>query len=126
MDEQKEYKLENQSLKQEIEQLKLSNINIEDYESWNHEHILTWIMSIDNGIFKRYKDILNKTLSEEDVKGIDLKKVDALDVKGWGIVNFGDRKTLYEEIQSLVHGNNDNEVALIANEEGAESGGYFK
>ena len=127
MDDEKAWKLEKMELQKEIKRLKLQFINIEDYESWNNEHIMTWIMSLENGRFKKYKDILSKTLFEEDVKGIDLRKVDVMDLKSWGVVNFGDRKLLYEGIKGLVNGNhnNEDEPAPIANEEGAESGGYF-
>ena len=129
MDEQKENQMKIGELQQEIKHLKLSNINAVEYESWNNEQILIWIMNLENGRFRKYKDILSKNLSEEDVKGIDLKTVDISDLKGWGVVVFGDRKAMFAQIQKLIHGNNDNDdndIVAIANEEGAESGGYFK
>ena len=103
-------------------------LNIENYQYWNNKHILNWIMSLENGRFNKYFDILSKTLSEEDVKGIDLNKVDVLDIKGWGIINFGDRKALFEQIQNLIQDNKDtdDQRASVIHAEGAVSGGYFK
>ena len=128
MEEQKENGLEIEALKQEIEQLKLLNINVMQYESWNNQQIITWMMSLEHGRFRKYENVLSKALSEEDVKGIDLKDVDILDIKGWNIVNFGDRKALYKHIQRLINNNDndDDKPAAIANEEGAESSGHFK
>ena len=128
MEDQKENKMKMDELNEEIKQLKLSNINILEFESWNDKQIIMWMMNLEHGRFNKYNNILSKNLSEEDVKGIDLKTVDISDLKGWGVVNFGDRKALFAHIQQLINpNNNDNDNKIpIANEEGAESGGYFK
>ena len=102
-----------------------SNIGILEYETWNNDQINTWIMNLENGKFKKYTDILSKSLSEEDVKGIDLKTVDISDLKGWGVVNFADRKALFMSIQDLINPN-DNRISMLNKEGAAESGGYFK
>ena len=138
MEEQKEYQTQIKVLTQENQQLKLQLIDITQFESWKHEQIIAWIMSLEDGRFKKYNDILSKCLSEEDVKGVDLKSVDVIDIRGWGVVNFSDRKALFGNIKSLVNGNNDNDngnnddndnlnqEVPIANKEGAESGGFHR
>ena len=90
-------------MKFEIKQLRLQNIDELRYKSWNHEQILIWFMSLENGRFKKYFDILAHNLSQEDVNGNDLKNVDVLDIKSWGVINFGDKKSLLSHIKKLVN-----------------------
>ena len=127
MEDQKENRMKMDELGEAIKQLKLSNIDNLKYESWDYEQIMIWIINLEHERFNKYKDILTKNLSEEDVKGIDLKTVDISDLKGWGVVNFGDRKALFAHIQQLINPNdNDNDNMIPIANEGAESGGYFK
>ncbi len=84
MDDEKGLKFENEELKKEIKRLRMQSINVKDYKSWSNEQILMWIMSIENGRFSKYKDVLAHSLSEEDVNGGNLDKVNEIDIKGWG------------------------------------------
>ena len=76
--------------------------NVLDYESWNNSDILSWIISLDHGKFKKYKDILSKNLSEEEVMGVDLKRVKESHLKAWGVNNFNERTKLFDKIQDLM------------------------
>ena len=131
MDDQKEIQMENQRLKEENQALKLAAIDVNKFEEWEWDQILAWIMSCDDGRFKRYEIILAKNLKEEEISGVDLKDVDGADVKRWGITKFSDIKILCNHIKQLVDKNDnkmkDNDkIASVANEEGAVSGGYYK
>ena len=77
-------------------------IDIKNYLNWNDEDILSWIMSLDNGLFNMYEDILRESLREEAVTGKDLNRVEPLDIKCWGIKDFRHKKSLYQHIQSLI------------------------
>ena len=106
IEEQKEKELENMELKSEIYALQKRLINPDEYLEWNHEQILQWIMLLDNGRYKKYKTKLAKHLMEEEVNGGHLSKVNILDIKGWGVTNFDDKKDLMESIKQLISGNN--------------------
>ena len=77
-------------------------IDTRNYLNWNDEDILRWIMSLDDGLFNMYEDILRKSFREEGVTGKDLNRVEPLDIKCWGIMDFRHKKSLYEHIQSLI------------------------
>ena len=128
MDEQKELRMDNHELKQKLETLQIRLIDVNDYERWNHQDIVCWIMSLENGRFKKYEQMLIKSLEEEEMNGTYLSRVDVADVKSWGIKNFDDKKDLIQYIQKLVIQNRKKhhiDVAAI-DIEGAESGGHFK
>merc|ERR1712083_838958 len=78
------------------------------------EDILLWILSLEDGRYKKYESVLQQSLSEEEVKGEYLSKVDAADVKGWGIKAFMDKKDLSKHIEDLVGQNMDQSVAKPA------------
>ena len=127
MDEQKELQLRNNDLEQQLKELKLKSIDINNWRDWNYQQIIIWIMSLENGRFKKYEKILSSSLEEEEINGSHLIRVDAVDVKGWGIKNFDDKKDLVKYIQDLVNGiDNDNNIAAVADIEGGISGGHFK
>ena len=60
-------------------------LDLNNYMEWNHHDIIIWIMSLDNGIFSHYQDILSNALKLENVTGDDLKDVDYRDIVGWGL-----------------------------------------
>ena len=110
--EKKEMEIENNGLKQELSalkqqlsELKAQSIDPSKYKSWDHENILFWIMSLDDGKFKSYEQKLRQNLAEEEVEGNQLNEVNETDIKGWGITKFGDKKCLLRHIQSLVQQN---------------------
>merc|ERR1719229_1955796 len=72
---------------------------------WDWEDVLMWILSLENGRYTKYEEVLRHSLMEEGVKGEYLSKVDAADVKGWGIKSFLDKKDLCRHIENLVEQN---------------------
>eukprot|EP01083_Nonionella_stella_P075318 204694_1 len=72
------------------------------YEQWNTDDVLMWIMRLDNNRFRKYEEKLKENLQSECVMGRDLRDVDSGDVKGWGVMDFADRKYLLQQIQELV------------------------
>ena len=102
--ENKEMEIELNALKQQIQILKAQNIDPSKHETWDYENIIYWIMSLEDGRFSKYKEVLKKAFVEEELKGSDLGQVDINDVKNWGIKPFGDKKALFNHIQSLTKG----------------------
>ena len=51
-------KEENKKLTEEIRELKLKNIDTSKYEEWNWQEILYWMLSLENGRFKKYENLL--------------------------------------------------------------------
>ena len=108
LDEQKEMEIEYTQIKSELEQLKLQHIDTSKFEQWDFQGIVSWIMSLENGRYKKYKNKLEKSLKEEGVKGSHLKRVNVLHVRGWGIIDFDDKEDLMTEITKLVGKNKSN------------------
>ena len=76
--------------------------NADDYTEWDNLDILNWIMTLGNGLFLQYKDILRKSLIEENVRGIHLVNVDKADIKGWGVKDFEHKQILFVNIKRLI------------------------
>ena len=80
-----------------------NTVYIKNHQQWDHNDILKWIMSLENGLFLTYEDILKKSLEEGNVNGKVLNQVEPLFIKAWGIKDFVHQKALYEHIQSLTN-----------------------
>ena len=78
-------------------------LNEDDHMQWSYEQILQWILHLDDGHFVGYKEVLEASLKEENIKGSNLYVVDKADIKGWGIKDFSDKQRLFASIQRLVH-----------------------
>ena len=72
-----------------------------DYIHWDYMQILQWILSLDNGYFMKYKDVLKESLKEDEMTGEQLENVEMTDIKIWGIKTFKDRHRLFEFIKQL-------------------------
>merc|ERR1712154_52335 len=108
--ERKELEIENIEIKKENKRLKLKYIDTANYEQWEYEEIVQWILSLNKEMFSEYKGTLIDALKEESVNGQCLREVEVADIKRWGIKNFMHSKTLLKHIQNL--------VSNVANEEG--------
>ena len=115
-----------EQLKKENNALKSQNAGISSYETWNAQQIIEWILSVDNSRFSKYEEIVKKVLSEEEPSGKDLKYVNEVDIKRWGITKFADIKILQHLIkQMMVKHNGDNPKMAFSNDEGAFNQGFM-
>lgn len=105
VEEQKESQIKIQQLEEQVAKLKLKAIDPSSYMKWDWEDVLMWILSLENGRYAKYEKVLRQSLSEEGVRGEYLRKVDASDVKGWGIKSFLDKKDLCKYIENLLETN---------------------
>ena len=98
-------------MKIQIKELKRKAIDVSKWETWNENDILMWIMSLDDGRYKRYESALEKSLKEQELKGEDLELMNNVsDIAALGITAFGDKKRLLNSIEKLknITNNNDN------------------
>lgn len=124
--EQKELQSEVADLRQQLQEFKLQSIDINDYLNWNAEEIVIWIMSVENGRFKKYEQTLLSSLKDKGIKGSYLSNINQIDINEWGIKNLLEKKKLMKCIQELVNEDKNDNVALVADMEGAISGGHFR
>mmetsp|Transcript_137 Transcript_137/g.209 ORF Transcript_137/g.209 Transcript_137/m.209 type:complete len:97 (+) Transcript_137:125-415(+) len=74
-----------------------------EYESWNVDEIMLWIMSLENGRFNRIAGVLRKGFMEIEMTGYYLPDItrDELFKSPFDIKHFGDRRDLELHFQSL-------------------------
>eukprot|EP01084_Bolivina_argentea_P149733 261540_1 len=103
LDDHKEMELTIKSLNEEIKLLKKQNIDESNFINWDHEQILLWILSINDGYFDKYSSILSQELSDCEIKGNDLLELSTKDIRGLGVKVFSDAKKLEKCIQELIN-----------------------
>lgn len=118
------------ALKEEIKKLRLEQLNPLKYKEWNHEEILQWILSLDDGRFMKYEEKLRIEIGEEEPSGQDLDEVKKEDIKRWGIKKFADINKLKKCIDDLVNAQQMNQehhhIAPPNIEGGVASGVHFR
>ena len=69
-------------------------------EDWNKYEVAKWIVTINDGAFKRYTN-LTKNIIEEEILGKDLTFVNGADWKRLGITRFRDIKLALHSVGKL-------------------------
>mmetsp|Transcript_104836 Transcript_104836/g.128025 ORF Transcript_104836/g.128025 Transcript_104836/m.128025 type:complete len:469 (-) Transcript_104836:71-1477(-) len=82
--------------------LKLRNNNNGAWLKWNQNDIITWIMELNDGYFKKYNETLTANFKKNDVNGPSLANIDKSDLFRFGIQNFEDQTKLLKCIQTLI------------------------
>ena len=82
-----------------------------DFENWDHRQILKWILSLENGLFLQYEDMLFQYLTQRNMMGSDLMDIQMDDVNDFGINDYKHVRKLYLNIRTLtnVEGNRDSD-----------------
>ena len=81
----------------------VNTLKEQNHSEWDHNDILTWILSLENGLFAQYKGSLEQSLKEGKINGNILKEIEPIYIKAWGIKEFKHQKKLYEHIQTLTN-----------------------
>ena len=55
-----------------------------DFTSWDCNEILEWILSLEQGLFVEYKEIMMSNMKEKGVIGSDLMRIEMEDIRNWG------------------------------------------
>merc|ERR1712228_334622 len=74
-----------------------------DFVEWEWHDIMEWIISLNNGKYKKYQNVLTEKLMEEEVKGQHLCYIDKNDLHRFGISSFSDKVDVYHRIQRLIN-----------------------
>merc|ERR1712083_964007 len=98
-------------------ELELSNLDVDQYEDWNWEQCLFWMMSLENGRFKPYEAALKQALSLADMTGEELSEVSIFVLKSWGVKDGKERKGLHGRIHDLVQRNRSQNATNVAAQE---------
>eukprot|EP01084_Bolivina_argentea_P274348 467599_1 len=97
-----EYKKKCNDLQTENMELILTlNKFLTAHQSWDYETVCEWIITIENGMFQPYKDILLTNLESEEITGKDLCELDEKDLERLGITSSDDQKLLLSHIKTL-------------------------
>ena len=106
--EQKEFEMDMNELKEENKRLKMEkNLKKDKFEEWGAEEIVCWILSLDLEMYGPYEDALREALKKECMNGQCLHLVGKDDLIRWGITNFEHFTILHQRIQELVKSKND-------------------
>lgn len=73
----------------------------ENYQNWDHKQIIEWILSLENGLFVMYKDVLEQRLL--NWTGENLMNVSMDDINSWGINDYQYVKLLHAKIKELTN-----------------------
>ena len=92
----------------EIKELKVKSIDLSKYEKWNEDDVLLWMLSLENGRYKKYENALQKQLKAQRIKGSQLKQMNALVIQLLGITEEEDQKAMEIAIKKLVNKNKSN------------------
>lgn len=110
------HNLEIQSLKYQLNELqtKYNKLELENKElkiklhkfqpshhDWDYRKIVHWIMKIQNGLFKPYKQTLLENLKKEEIDGKCLCQIDMKDLNNFGITKFAHKKILMSHLHQL-------------------------
>ena len=87
--------------------IKIHNKKI-DYLQWNSDDVLKWIYSLENRLFLKYRDLLRRAITEKRITGSDLQDIACCDIREWGITNFSHRLLLYDNIETFIEENENN------------------
>eukprot|EP01083_Nonionella_stella_P265842 900010_1 len=95
------------------EQVKLlkknRKLDLSKYMEWSQDDVLYWILGLEDSKlqikFAQYETVLAKAFAEQEFDGSCFEDVEKEDIKGWGIVNFKHRSSLYKHIRHLIAGN---------------------
>eukprot|EP01084_Bolivina_argentea_P207662 354267_1 len=79
------------------------NKNKKQYvKDWNTNELLNWILQIENGTYIKYKQTLYSALNENQINGKNIKDINEINLKYFGINILSDRKHLMKHINNLI------------------------
>eukprot|EP01083_Nonionella_stella_P142234 439690_1 len=100
-EEKKENVMMIRNLKDEVQLLKAKVIDVTRFMEWQAEDVLNWLLSIEDGLYRKYEQTLRTAITDSEVCGKDLITMDIVDLQHFGVSKFADRKILIEHIKRL-------------------------
>ena len=75
-----------------------------NWRRWSYLEIIQWIIGLEGGRFKKYKEVLFKKMKLRRMRGEYLTKMEKIDLETFfGINDFGDICDLWQHIKSLIN-----------------------
>merc|ERR1712228_139305 len=101
-------------LKQQLNKLRIQNIDTTKYLEWTGDDFVDWICSLDDERFKQYEEKLKSVFAEEGISGNAIPYIQKEEWKGFGIKNYMDRTRIQAHVDKLTnakaqHQENDND-----------------
>ena len=84
------------------ELLNAKNNESKEFESWDSDDVVKWIMNLDGRKYKKYENDLTKNIKTENIDGQCLESLDKGDLHRLGVTDFKDKKDLLQKIKELV------------------------
>jgi len=106
----REQKLERKAAAEDMK-VRMSRLVVAEYAGWNWQECLVWVMSLENGRFQKYEELLRVALSASDATGKELGEVTSLMLKV-AIKDGDDRTAVVAHIRDLVQNGNVEEVEV--------------
>ena len=73
------------------------------WREWTSVEIVDYIINLQDGRYSKYKSVLFEKMKYREMNGSDLEMLEKTDLSNFfGIINFGDICSLYNEIQALI------------------------
>eukprot|EP01084_Bolivina_argentea_P050972 93769_1 len=97
------------------EELKARKLDPRNYDNWNtSQHVINWIVSLQNGYFVKYKNVLATELKNKKITGRYLSKmeIDKNQIHSWGVNNDGDCIKLLNHILHIKSWNGDKKTLI--------------
>ena len=82
---------------------KNKNFHVQEFINWEYDDIIEWIMSLENGVFIKYKEKLTDNLNSNNINGSILMSITLDDIHDWGIDDYNHMKKLFEHITAITH-----------------------
>lgn len=92
------------------------NPDASNYESWTVNDIIMWVISLDNGRFRKYCEKLKDSFVKNELKGGDLPDISRQDLDiSFGIKSFSDRVALEKHLRGLQQNENEGGQSQVTN-----------
>jgi len=78
------------------------NVNNKNYETWNDEDIVNWLMCLDDGKYTKYITKISKYLNHNDFNGKNIHLITSYDLFACDINDANDRQSILNHIHTLV------------------------
>ena len=76
-------------------------IDATNYWEWNTKRVIVWIINLNPDKYSKYKDPLQLNLRKQGINGTHLTILDKQDLHNFGITDFHDKNSIFEEIKLL-------------------------
>ena len=105
--EEKLYRIKNEHQELEIKYNEMKSqykriIRSKDYNMWDVEDIVNWIIDLNVENYSKYEQDLIQNMINEEIDGSCLKFLEINDIHRLGVIGFKDKKEIFQHLQQLI------------------------